>query len=175
MNLKKNLIALAVMIIMTSLVSSAAAQGQLVGAWDIKMTNTVFGIAFDDLRTYHAGGTMTEVTRELLESMGHGVWVSQGNGYADTFTLLELDSSRNVIGKVRVRSTITLIGQDSLTLIWDADFILPTGVVLPNVTRGEGKGSRIRLQTHTSVAEQETAGAPASFELQQNHPNPFNV
>jgi hypothetical protein len=66
-----------------------------------------------------------------------------------------------------------MIGQDSLTLNWEADFILPTGVVLPNVTRGAGTGSRIRLQTVTAV-EQKTTVPPASFELLQNYPNPFN-
>lgn len=173
MNNKRKATALVFLLAIIMSASNVAAQEALVGAWALKMTNTVFGITFDDLRTYHAGGTMTEVTRELLESAGHGVWAIHGNGYADTFTLLELDSSRNVIGKVKVRSTITMIGQDSLTLIWEADFILPTGVVLPNVTRGAAQGSRIRLQTVTAVNETPHA-APASFELLQNYPNPFN-
>lgn len=176
MNLKKNVIVIAVMIVMASLVLNAAAQEALVGAWDLKMTNTTFGVKFEDLRTYHAGGTMTEVQSvlpTLNESPGHGVWARQGNDYAETFVVFEFDSSGNLLGKVRVRSITTLIGSDSLTQTWQADFILPTGTVFQNVAQGTSRGSRIRLQTVTAV-EQETAQPPTSFELQQNYPNPFN-
>lgn len=175
MNLKKSLIVFAIMSLIASLASNVAAQEALVGSWAMKITNTTFGITFEDLRTYHGDGTATYVNQGVItESAGHGVWARQGTNYTDTFILFEFDSSGHVLGKVRVRSLTTLIGQDSLTQTWQADFILPTGTVLPNVTRGTGKGSRIRLQALTTAVGQETAAAPASFELQQNYPNPFN-
>ncbi len=165
MNLKKSLIVFAVIGLMARIASNAVAQEALVGSWTMKMTNTTFGITFEDLRTYHGDGTSTYVNQGVItESAGHGVWARQGNGYVDTFIIFEFDSSGNVLGKVRIRSLTTLIGQDSLTQKWQADFILPTGTVLPNVTQGTGKGSRIRLQTVTAV-EQQTTAPPAAIEL----------
>lgn len=174
MNSKRKATALIFLVTIIMMVSNVVAQEALVGSWALKVTNTTFGITFEDLRTYHGDGTATYVNQGIItESAGHGVWARQGNGYVDTFMLFEFDSSGNVIGKVMIRSLTTLIGQDSLTLTWEADFILPTGVVLPNVTRGGGRGSRIRLQTVTAVNET-PHNAPASFELLQNYPNPFN-
>lgn len=174
MNNKRKATALVFLLAIIMMASNATAQEALVGSWLMKYTNTVFRISFEELQTFHDDGTMTSETESVItESGGHGVWARQGNGYADTYYIFEFDSSGNVIGKVRVRSFTTLIGQDSLTQTWEADFILPTGTVLPNVTHGTGKGSRIRLQTLTAVNETPHE-VPASFELLQNYPNPFN-
>jgi hypothetical protein len=174
MNSKRKVTALIFLVAIIMMVSNLVAQEALVGSWALKVTNTTFGITFEDLRTYHADGILTEVNSgHITESAGHGVWARQGNGYADTFVVFEFDSSGNLIGKVRIRTTITLIGADSLTQTWQADFILLDGSVIPNVAQGTGRGSRIRLQTLTAVNES-SHNAPASFELQQNYPNPFN-
>ena len=173
MNSKRKTAALFFLVALIMMASNAAAQDDLTGTWLVKATNTTFGNSFESLRTYNAGGTMTEVANDLPPQPAHGVWARQGNDYADTMMLFVLDSTGNFIGKVRAQSRITLIGQDSLTQTWEAVFISPEGVVLPGVTRGTGRGSRIRLQTVTGVSET-PHHAPASFELLQNYPNPFN-
>lgn len=173
MNNKRKAAALYFFVAITMMASNVAAQEALTGAWLITATNTTFGISFESLRTYHAGGTMTEVANELPPPPAHGVWARQGNDYVDTMMLFVFDSTGIFSGKVRVRSRLTLIGQDSLTQTWEAEFISPTGVVSPNASRGTGRGSRIRLQTVTGVSET-PHHAPASFELLQNYPNPFN-
>lgn len=174
MNSKRKATALVFLLAIIIMASNAAAQEALVGSWIMKYTNATFGISFEELHTFHNDGTMTSETEAVItESGGHGVWARQGNGYADTYYLFEFDSSGNVIGKVRARSLTTLIGQDSLIQTWQADFILLNGNVIPNVAQGTGQGSRIRLQTFTTVNETPHA-ALASFELLQNYPNPFN-
>ncbi|RIK63625.1 hypothetical protein DCC62_26450 [candidate division KSB1 bacterium] len=147
MNSKRKAAALYVLVALITMAANVAAQDDLTGTWLIKATNTTFGISFE--------------------------WARQGNDYADTMMLFAFDSTGKFIGRVRVRSRITLIGQDSLTQTWEADFISPTGVVSPNASQGTGRGSRIRLQTVTAVNES-PRHAPISFELLQNYPNPFN-
>lgn len=173
MNSKRKAAALYVLVALITMAANVAAQDDLTGTWLIKATNTTFGISFESLRTYHAGGTMTEVANELPPQPAHGLWARQGNDYADTMMLFAFDSTGKFIGRVRVRSRITLIGQDSLTQTWEADFISPTGVVSPNASQGTGRCSRILLQTVTAVNES-PRHAPISFELLQNYPNPFN-
>lgn len=173
MNSKSKVAALCFLVTLIMMVANVAAQNDLTGTWLVKARNANFGVSFESLRTYNAGGTMTEVTNERPPSPAHGVWAQQGNDYVDTMMLFVVDSTGKFIGRVRVRSRLTLIGQDSLTQTWEADFISPAGVVSTNASRGTGQGSRIRLQTVTAVSE--TPGhAPASFELLQNYPNPFN-
>lgn len=173
MNSKSKATARFFFVALIMMASNVAAQDDLTGTWLVKATNTTFGNSFESLRTYHAGGTMTEVANGLPPQPAHGVWERQGNDYADTMMLFVLDSTGNFSGRVSVRSLITLIGQDSLAQTWEADFISPAGVVSPNASRGTGRGSRIRLQTVTAVNET-PHHAPVSFELLQNYPNPFN-
>lgn len=176
MNIKRKVTALIILSAIAIVASTVEAQSDLMGAWHLNVTNTTFGISFQDLRTYHAGGTMTgtsSVLPTLVESPAHGAWSRQGNDFVETFMVFEFDSTKQLIGRVQVRGIIRLIGSDSLSTTWNADFILPNGNVIPNVATGNGTGSRIRLQTVTLV-DQKTNEVPASFEVLQNYPNPFN-
>lgn len=176
MNIKKNITVLIILCSVAVLASTAAAQDDLTGAWLLNIKNVTFGLSAQSLRTYHAGGTMTEISSgfpTLLESPAHGVWSHQGNDFIETFMVFEFDSTKQLAGRVFVRGSIRLIGSDSLDTTWNADFILPNGNVIPNVATGNGTGKRIRLQTVTSV-DQKTNEGPASFEVLQNYPNPFN-
>lgn len=93
--------------------------------------------------------------------------------YNATFVVFEFDTTKQLIGTVRVREAIRLVSQDSISITWKADLILLNGNVIPNLAEGTGSGKRLRLQTLTAVNES-SHNAPASFELLQNYPNPFN-
>lgn len=173
MNSKRKAATLCSLVAIIMMAANVTAQTDLTGTWLVKARNANFGVSFESLRTYHAGGTMTEVANERPPAPAHGVWARQGNDYADIMMLFVVDSTGKFLGRVRVRSRLTLIGPDSLAQTWEADFISPAGVVSPNASRGTGQGSRIRLQTVTAVNEA-PHDAPVSFELLQNYPNPFN-
>lgn len=176
MNSKRKATALVFLLAIIMMASNVAAQSDLTGAWVLHMTNTTFNVPFQSLRTYHAGGTMTEQSStfpRLEESPSHGVWNRQGNDFVETFMLFAFDSTKQVTARIRVSGIIRLIGSDSLTTTWSADVILLNGTVIPKVAIGIGTGNRIRLQTLTAVNETPNT-APASFELLQNYPNPFN-
>jgi hypothetical protein len=176
MNIKRKVTALIIISSIAIAASNAAAQDELVGTWMIDMKNITFNVPFKDFQTYHTGGTMTEVQSvlpTLSESPGHGVWTQQGNDYNATFVVFEFDTTKQLIGTVRVREAIRLINQDSISITWKADFILLNGNVIPNLAEGIGSGNRLRLQTLTAVNES-SHKTPASFEVLQNYPNPFN-
>jgi hypothetical protein len=176
MNIKRKVTALMILSSIVVMASNVTAQSDLTGAWLLDMTNITFGVTFQDLRTYHAGGTMTETSSGfpiLDESPAHGVWSRQGSDIVETFMLFAFDSTKKLTGRIQVRGLIRLIGSDSLSTTWDADFILLNGRVISNIATGVGTGRRIRQQTVTSVNQKMSEG-PASFEVLQNYPNPFN-
>lgn len=176
MNSKRKATALIFLVAIIMMASNVAAQDDLTGAWLINTTNTVFGVSFESLRTYHAGGTMTEVSSALptlSESPGHGVWERQGSDYNATFMVFGFDSLGQLAIRIKVREAIRLITSDSISTTWKADVILLDGNVIPNVAEGFGTGARLRIQPLTAVNET-PHDAPVSFGLLQNYPNPFN-
>ncbi|RIK78036.1 hypothetical protein DCC62_08550 [candidate division KSB1 bacterium] len=176
MNNKRKATALVFLLAIIMMASNVTAQDDLTGAWLVNATNTTFGISFESLRTYHAGGTMTEVASALptlTESPAHGVWERQGNDCNVTFMAFGFDSLGQLSIRIKVREVIRFISPDSISITWKADIILLNGNVIPNVAEGFGLGARLRLQPLTAVNET-PHNAPASFELLQNYPNPFN-
>lgn len=176
MNNKRKATALVFLLAIIMMASNVTAQDDLTGAWLVNATNTTFGISFESLRTYHAGGTMTEVASALptlTESPAHGVWERQGNDCNVTFMVFGFDSSGQLSIRIKVHEVIRFISSDSISITWKADVILLNGNIIPNVAEGFGSGARLRVQSLTAVNET-PHNAPASFELLQNYPNPFN-
>lgn len=176
MNSKRKATALVFLLAIIMMASSVSAQDDLTGAWLVNVTNTTFGVSFQDLRTFHAGGTMTSVGSALptlSESPAHGVWARQGNDYNCTFMVFGFDTSGQLAIRIKVREAIHLTNSDSISITWKADVILLNGNVIPNVAAGIGSGTRLRIEPLTAVNEAHH-DAPASFELLQNYPNPFN-
>jgi hypothetical protein len=163
----------------TSLATGALAQATdpFVGAWHIKVPMSDQGFPpFEALQTYHAGGTMTEVSSllpGLNETPAQGVWARRGDGYDMTFQIFIFDSTGQSVGRVQVRTFIKLVGADSLTAQTAVDVIEPNGNVIPNVDSGPFYGKRIKPSPVTSVQERGNT-VPTSFNLEQNYPNPFN-
>jgi hypothetical protein len=162
-----------------SLATGALAQATdpFVGTWHIQVPTSDQGFPpFEALQTYHAGGTMTEVSSNfpfLSESTAHGVWAPRGNGYDMTFQLFIFDSTGAHVGRVQVRTFITLVGADSLVAQTAVDVIEPNGNFIPNVDSGPFYGKRLKPSPVTSVHGR-TPAVPESFSLEQNYPNPFN-
>ena len=120
----------------------------LVGSWllDVKL---VVSPPFQAMQTFHALGTMNE-TSDLLanlgEGPGHGVWDRQGDEYNATFELFIFNPDHTPAGRIRVRETLKLTGQDTLEGYSVADLILPDGTVIENIDSGPMTGVRVRVE-----------------------------
>jgi FlgD Ig-like domain len=150
-----------------------------VGTWHIKVPTSDQGFPpFEALQTYHAGGTMTEVSSNftaLAETPAQGVWAPRSNGYDMTFQLFVFDSTGALDGRVQVRTFITLAGADSLVAQYAVDFIDLDGNLVPGIDSGPFYGNRIKPSPVVTTSVQGQGGnVPVSFSLEQNYPNPFN-
>ena len=120
----------------------------LVGSWvlDVKLAVSP---PFQALQTFHAFGSMNE-TSDLLanlgEGPGHGVWYRTGNEYIATFELFIFNPDHTPAGRIRVRETLKITGQDTLEGFSVADLILPDGTVIENIDSGPMTGARVRVE-----------------------------
>lgn len=158
-------------------VFAQGAQDPFIGTWHIKVPTSDQGFPpFEAIHTFHAGGTMSEVSSNfatLTESSAFGVWARNGSGYDMTFQLFIFDSTGAHVGRVQVRTFITLVGEDSLVAQTAVDVIEPNGNLIPGVDGGPFYGKRIKPTPVTAVQERSNE-RPVSFQLEQNYPNPFN-
>ena len=121
----------------------------LVGTWVVNIPASPGSAEFNALHTYHEDGTITETSdllATLAEGPAHGVWKGKKRDYAFTFELFAFDSDHNPVGRIRVRGTIKLIGDDAFEGDTAVDFIEPDGNVIPNIGSGPFTGKRISVQ-----------------------------
>ena len=121
---------------------------KLVGTWLMTVPDSPGAPGFNALQTYNEDGTMTE-TSSLLGLLGegpaHGVWDGKKNDYSVTFQLFAFEPSGESVGRIRVRATIHLVNNDTLTADTAVDFIEPDGTVTPNIGGGPFSGKRITV------------------------------
>src|SRR5687768_6016306 len=110
MNLKRISIALLIIGVIATLVTSAYAandddgRGKIVGTWVCDIAGEP---PFRALQTFHADGTFTETSSDLAkleEGPSHGVWKRADDKYQLTFQLFAFDpDTHESTGMVRVR------------------------------------------------------------------------
>ena len=122
----------------------------LVGTWvlDVDLAEST---DFTAMHTFHQGGTMSETTdllATLAEGPGHGAWKKSANEgeYFATFELFIFEPGGVPAGRIRVRETLQLGGDDTLTGFTVADLILPDGTVITNIDNGPVIGHRVEVE-----------------------------
>jgi len=145
-----------------------AASPALVGSWVFTVETTATP-AFHALQTFHAIGTMSE-TSDLLanlgEGPGHGAWQKDGDKYHVTFELFIFEPDHAPAGRIRVRETLELAGDNELTGYAVADLILPDGTVIENIDNGPMTGTRVRV---APVRPEEQNAYPANARYARRH------
>ena len=134
----------------------------LIGAWVIDVQN-VATPPFQAMQTFHIGGSMNESTdllANLGEGPGHGGWRKDGaDTYTATFELFIFNPDHTPAGIIRVRETLKLTGENSLTGFAVADIILPDGTLIEDIDHGTLTGRRVRV---AAVRPEELNGYPAN-------------
>jgi hypothetical protein len=125
MNIKR----ISVRLLLVSLVAAIAAsaftvkadkdnQGKIVGTWFCDVAVEEGQPPFRALQTFHAGGTFTETSSDLVklvEGPAHGVWKGADDEYQLTFQLFAFDSAAQTsTGMIRVRVSLQMDGPDRL-------------------------------------------------------------
>ena len=139
----------------------AAGGGVLIGAWVIDVQN-VLTPPFQAMQTFHIGGSMNESTDLLAglgEGPGHGGWRKDGDAFTATFELFIFNPDRTPAGIIRVRETLKLTDENSLTGFAVADIILPDGTLIEDIDHGTLTGRRVRV---AAVRPEEQNGFPAN-------------
>ena len=137
----------------------AGGGGALIGAWVIDVQN-VATPPFVAMQTFHTGGSMNESTdllANLGEGPGHGSWRKDGNTFTATFELFIFNPDHSPAGIIRVRETLKLTDENSLTGFAVADIILPDGTLIEDIDHGTLTGRRVRL---APVRAEEQQGFP---------------
>lgn len=120
---------------------------RIVGTW-VMTVSPVGAPLFNSLQTYNDDGTMTETSSHLAQlasGPAHGVWEGKKSDYAVTFELFAFDPSGQAVGRIRVRSKIHLINDNTLTADGAIDFIQPDGTVIPNIASAPFTGTRMNV------------------------------
>ena len=130
-----------------SQVRDADSKKRIVGTWVITVS-PIGAPVFNSLQTYNDDGTMTETSSHLAQlasGPAHGVWEGKKNDYAVTFELFAFDPSGEAVGRIRVRSSIRVTSDDTLTADGEIDFIQPDGTVIPNIAIAPFTGTRMKV------------------------------
>ena len=153
------LVVVAVLATLTPIASAQATAGAtpqnssapaLVGAWSIDVTPTLVP-AFVSLGTFSADGTLTNISSSSMtfppESPGYGAWVKVGGRrYAITFHTVVSDGAGNLVGRGKVRATLTVGSQgDTLTGVFQVDVFDALGGLIVSDT-GTVQGTRLRVE-----------------------------
>ena len=174
MRLNKMIIGLAAAVLLTAIPAYAqgviadvpeadavsTTRGSLIGTWVLDVDVSA-SPDFHALQTFHMGGTVDE-TSDLLaalgEGPGHGVWQRSGNHeYEVTFELFIFNPDATAAGRIRVRESLHVIGENKLEGFAVADLILPDGTVIENVDNGPVTGTRVRVK---GVTAEEMSATP---------------
>ena len=121
----------------------------LVGTWRVNIPSSASGLPpFKALHTFNADGTFVETSDLLVtltEGPAHGVWDYDGFRHHLTFELFVFGEDRKPAGMVRVRATLTLIGQNEFTAEYLVDFIDPDGNLALGIDSGGFSGKRLQV------------------------------
>ncbi len=131
--------------------SAASDSRSLVGTWLFDVPETEGGTpAFQSLLTFHAGGTLTEVSSELglgLQGPAQGVWEKRGRHYVATFQTWVFNGDTGVVeGRVQIRARFQKTSRHSFEGWTVIDFIELDGTVIPDIDRGPISATRMKLQ-----------------------------
>jgi hypothetical protein len=123
----------------------------LVGTWLFDVPETEGGTpAFQSLLTFHAGGTLTEVSAELglgLQGPAQGVWEQRRKHYVATFQTWVFNGDTGVAeGRVQIRVKFHKTSRHSIEGWTVIDFIEPDGTVIPDIDRGPLSATQMKLQ-----------------------------
>jgi hypothetical protein len=121
---------------------------RIVGTWLIHVPGPD-GQSFNALQTFNADGTFTETTdllSQLVEGFGHGVWEVRGPQYIQTFELFSFDEKTQApTGRIRVRSEVTMNGNDKFLAYAFVDLINLDGDVTQTISGGHLTATRIKV------------------------------
>jgi hypothetical protein len=121
---------------------------KIVGTWLITVPDAPGAPGFKALQTFHDNGTFTE-TSDLLgqgvEGPAHGAWTGKKNDYRLTFQLFTFDENGLPSVRIRVRCTIRIVNDNTLTATTTVDIIEPDGNIIPAVATGPFSGTRVAV------------------------------
>jgi len=121
------------------------------GTWNCKIDESDTGLPpFEALQTFGQDGTFVE-TSNLLgmggEGPAHGVYDRSRNGYILTFELFVFDpATGESVGRVRVRASIRMFGQNAFDADTAVDFIEPDGNTITDIDGGPFHGTRMLVK-----------------------------
>ncbi len=153
MNIKRKLLLSGIVLIGTLLFAvfasastSQAAEGKVVGTWNINVPTSDAGTPPAlVLYTFHEDGTSVGSATSVGEGPEHGVWARQGKIFVGTFEAFIFDATGNSTGRIHVRFSFAFSDADHTSGKYIVDFIDPNGQVTPNVDSGPFTGTRLKL------------------------------
>jgi hypothetical protein len=125
----------------------ADSKKRIVGTW-VMTVSPVGEPPFASLQTYNDDGTMTETSSlhaQLAIGPAHGVWQGKKNDYTVTFELFAFAPSGEAVGRLRVRASIHMSNDDTLSADGVVDFIQPDGTVIPGISSTPFTGTRVKV------------------------------
>jgi hypothetical protein len=121
---------------------------KIVGTWYITVPDAPGAPGFKALHTFNDNGTFTETSDllgTLVEGPSHGAWTGKKNDYRLTFQLFGFDENGLPTVRIRVRCTIRIVNDNTLTATATVDIIEPDGNIIPAVGTGTFSGTRVTV------------------------------